>query len=133
MLSIFPELFTYGIVAPFILRVAIGGFFIWQGVRRRKEEMTSWDTLWVGKKIGSLPLSPILAKVQIVIGIFLFVGLYTQIAAILAGIFVWVEFHKKSKTARPTFVEFWMNIIVTAVLVSLLFLGAGILAFDLPL
>lgn len=133
MLSIFPELFTYGIVAPFILRIAIGGFFIWQGIRRRKEEMTSWDALWVGKKIGSLPPSPILAKTQIVIGIFLLVGLYTQVAAILAGIFIWVEFRKKSQTARPSFQELWMNIIMTAVLVSLLFLGAGILAFDLPL
>lgn len=133
MLSIFPDLFTYGIVAPFILRIAVGGFFMWQGVRRRKEEMASWDALWVGKKIGSLPLSPILAKVQIVIGIFLFVGLYTQVAAILAGVFVWAEFQKKSQTVRPSFQELWMSIIMTAVLISLLFLGAGILAFDLPL
>jgi uncharacterized membrane protein YphA (DoxX/SURF4 family) len=133
MLSVFPELFTYGIVAPFLLRVVLGGFFIWQGVRRRREEMAGWDALWAGKKIGSLALSPILAKVQIVIGVLLFVGLYTQVTAILAIAFIWTEFHKKSQTTRPAFQEIWFNVLVTTVAVSLLFLGAGIIAFDLPL
>lgn len=133
MLSIFPGLFTYAIVAPFILRVALGGFFIWQGVRRRKEEMASWDNLWSGKKIGSLPLSPILAKIQIVIGVFLLFGLYTQIATLLAIIFIWLEFKKKAEVFKPTFQEMWAAVFMTVIAVSLLFLGAGIFAFDLPL
>jgi uncharacterized membrane protein YphA (DoxX/SURF4 family) len=133
MLSLFPGFFTYAIIAPFILRVALGTYFIWQGIKRRKDEMASWDALWAGQKIGSLPLSPILAKIQIVIGIFLFVGLYTQFATILAGIFIWLEFRKKAKTTRPTFSEIWMAVFMTVIAISLLFLGAGIIAFDLPL
>ena len=134
MLSTFPELFTYALVAPFVLRIVLGGYFILQGARRRKaDDGLAWDALWVNVKIGSLPVAPILAKIQIVIGVLLFIGLYTQIATILAIIFVGLEWRKRTKSSRLSFQELWMTIMVAAIAVSLLFLGAGFLAFDLPL
>ncbi len=136
MLSTFPELFTYALLAPFILRIVLGGFFIFQGIRRHKQdsqESTAWANFWGNKKIGSLSIAPILTKVQIVLGIFLFVGLYTQISAILAIVFVLVEAYKRNSNARLSFQEVWMLIFTIAMAKSLLFLGAGLLAFDLPL
>lgn len=133
MLSTFPELFTYGLIAPFILRIAVGAFFVLMGLRRRKQNAAEWDTLWGGKKVGSLLLSPILAKIQIVIGIFIFVGLYTQISAILSIIFLAVEWYKRRKAGHLYFSEMWNYVFMMVIAVSLLFLGAGLLAFDLPL
>jgi uncharacterized membrane protein YphA (DoxX/SURF4 family) len=133
MLSTFPELFTYGLIAPFVLRVALGIFFVLQGIRRRKQDIISWNNLWNGVKIGSLQVGPILAKIQIVLGIFLFVGLYTQISAILAVIFMAVEWFKRHKVSSLSFAEIWMSVFIITIAASLLFLGAGLLAFDLPL
>ena len=133
MLSTFPELFTYALVAPFILRIVLGGFFVFQGIRRHKQDSTSWNTLWGDMKIGSLHVAPILVKIQIVIGILLFVGLYTQISAILAIIFIVVELYKRNNFARLNSQEVWSGIFMVSVALSLLFLGAGLLAFDYPL
>ena len=133
MLSIFPELFTYALIAPFILRIGLGVYFISQGIRHRKEDALAWDALWSEVKIGSSPVAPILAKIQIVVGVLLFVGLYTQVAAILAVIFAGVEWHKRTRVASLPFQELWTTVMVIVIAVSLLFLGAGFLAFDLPL
>lgn len=133
MLSVFPELLTFSLVAPFILRITIGGFMVFLGIRRRKVEVVTWDSLWSDTKIGSVPLGPVLAKIQIVIGIFIFIGLYTQIAVLLALAFIWLEYYKKSKALQTTLHELWLTIFMTAINISLLFLGAGLLAFDLPL
>jgi len=133
MLSVFPDLFTYGLVAPFILRISIGAFFVLLGIRRLKNDAPAWDILWTDIKIGSLPLGPIFAKVQILIGIFLFIGLYTQVVALLAIVFIWGEAFRKNKRVHLSFQELWMTLLLSAICVSFLFLGAGFLAFDLPL
>jgi len=137
MLSIFPELFTYALVAPFVLRVALGSYFIVQGLRRHKQDTMVWENLWSKNgapiKIGSLKVAPVLVKIQIVLGVLLFVGLYTQVAAILVLIFAGAEIFMKHKQSPLTFNEKWFTVIVGAMSLSLLFLGAGFLAIDLPL
>lgn len=133
MLSTFPELFTFGLIAPFILRVALGYFFIFQGLRRHKQEAMTWDTLWGGAHIGSLKVAPILQKIQVVLGVFILIGLYTQISAILVVVFLLVEWYKKFGFSRPHFNDVWPALFPVAIALSLLFLGAGLLAFDLPL
>lgn len=133
MLSIFPELFTYSLFAPLILRLALSCYLILSGVRNIKENRDSWNSLWYSIKIGNVTLGPVLAKFQIVVGIFLFVGLYTQIAAILAIVLAVTECWKRHKWNGPKLHESWPTIFVITISVSLLFLGAGFLAFDLPL
>ena len=133
MLSIFPELFTYALVAPFLLRIVLGGFFVYQGVRRHKQDAGSWAALWNNAKIGSLAIAPLLTKIQIVIGVLIFVGLYTQVSIIFAAVFVGLELFRRNRITRLTMAEIWPSIFIITVAASLLFLGAGLLAFDLPL
>ncbi len=134
MLSIFPDLFTYSLIAPFVLRIALGSFFVLQGIRRHKEDSMGWNALWVNKKLGTYTVAAILAKIQIIIGVLLFVGLFTQVAGILALLFVWVEwFKKRTNGTTIPFQELWLAVLVTVIGLSLLFLGAGSLAIDLPL
>lgn len=133
MLSVFPELFTYSLIAPLILRLAIGCYFLFGGIRKLRENKDNWNNLWSNSSLGSLALGPILAKIQIVIGIFLLAGLYTQIAAILAIVFAGAECWKRHRGTAPSLHESWPTIFVIAISLALLFLGAGFLAFDLPL
>lgn len=142
MLSIFPNLLTYSLFAPFVLRLALGSFFILQGIRRIRQDAPAWNSLW-GSDSGSVKmengaavpwtLASVLARLQILIGAFIFIGLFTQVVTILAILFVWVEWFKRSRTNPHSFSELWGIIFVTAIGISLLFLGAGYLAFDLPL
>lgn len=143
MLSIFPNLFTYSLFAPFVLRLALGSFFILQGLRRIRQDAPAWNSIW-GSQLGdavktengsAVPwtLASVLARLQILIGVFIFIGLFTQVTALVAIAFVWVEWFKRARTNPHTFSELWGIIFVTAICIGLLFLGAGFLAFDLPL
>ncbi len=133
MLSTFPELFTYSLFAPFLLRLALGGFFIFQGMRRHKQDSEGWNTLWNNAKIGSLSIAPLLTKIQIILGVLIVVGLYTQISVILAALFVGAEVYRRHRITPLTVSEVWPSVFLIVVSISLLFLGAGVLAFDLPL
>ncbi len=133
MLSIFPELFTYGLFAPLILRIVLGGYFVLLGIRRVKEDSAGYSALWGNTKIGSKPLAPILAKIQITIGIMIFIGLYTQVIVIVAIAFMLAEWFRRSAMGKLSFQELWNTLLIVAICAALLILGAGLLAFDLPL
>ncbi len=133
MLSLFPNLFTYSLVAPFIIRIVLGAFFLYYGIRHHKEEAAAWNSVWNDKKIGSWTVGSILAKVEIVIGVLLVLGLWTQAAAILVIVFNKVEWYKKHGMGWSPVPEVWTKIFISAMGLALLFLGAGFLATDLPL
>jgi|ERR1035437_1759663 uncharacterized membrane protein YphA (DoxX/SURF4 family) len=135
MLNPFPDLLTYSLLAPFLLRVTIGFVLANLGYLKLTKEKGSWETIFklLGlsgqKEIGTV----IVGVVEIVGGIMLVVGFYTQIAAlvfvILNGIEMFIEYHEETLMKRD--MVFYLLIFVIAL--SLLFSGAGFLAFDLPL
>jgi hypothetical protein len=107
MLSVFPELFNYSQFGPFFLRLALAIVLI---------------------KIGYLAIFKPLKKYERAIGIaqwisalFLLLGFLTQIGALIALI---TSFKAEQKIMKP---------MIVAVALSLLFLGPGLLSFDLPL
>jgi len=107
MLSVFPELFNYSQIAPFILRLALA---------------------IVLARFGYLAIFKTIAKKEKAIGIvqglasiFLFLGFLTQIAGLLA---IATIFNIKSKT---------LKLMIVAVAVSLILLGPGLFSVDLPL
>jgi hypothetical protein len=107
MLSVFPELFNYSQIAPFILRIALsivlvrfGYLAIFKTIARRE------------KTIGII---------QWLAAIFLFLGFLTQIAAFLAIVTV---FNIKPKISK---------LMIVSVALSLMLLGPGLFSFDLPL
>jgi uncharacterized membrane protein YphA (DoxX/SURF4 family) len=78
-------------------------------------------------------LVKVLALIDIVGGIMLLVGWYTQIAAlafvILFGIELYIEYKDKSILRR----DLTFYLLVLAIAISLLLTGAGAYAFDIPL
>lgn len=110
MLALFPNLLTYALVAPVILRLA-----------------AALGLSYHGYKLGNLPkLSSRVAGIShLVASFFLLIGLWTQLVAPLLAIliFVWPD-----KTVPQT--QRWL---MAAILLSLLFTGPGLFAIDLPL
>lgn len=122
MLSVFPSLLSYEQLAPFILRLVLGltlAFFGYQKIRG------------VGGSSGSN--SKLYGAVEIVISLFLVIGLWTQLAALLNAIILAIKigFKIRNKAFLTDGVNYY--VLLLAMAVSLLFLGAGRFAFDLPL
>lgn len=137
MLNVFPDLLFLQLLAPFLIRVAVGAMFIWIGYsyifRDREAIAAQLSTKW--PKLG--PFSIWFGGIfEMITGMFLIVGFLTQIAAIIGmliaidALFVkWLykDLDKVTKYSRM----FYILILITSL--SLLFSGAGAFAFDLPL
>src|SRR3989339_1083019 len=116
MPSLFPELFNFSFLTPFILRIALGVPLIKHGV---------------GKIISQEKMPQrILGGIVFLSGIFLVIGLFTQAAAIAVSLIIIASSiimggkHPRSWTER---------FIKLAIAVSLILTGPGLFAFDLPL
>lgn len=107
MLSVFPELFNYSQIAPFILRIALSIVLVRFGYWAIFKTTTRHE-----KAIGII---------QWLAAIFLFLGFLTQIAALLAIVTV---FNVKPKISK---------LMIVSVALSLMLLGPGLFSFDLPL
>lgn len=118
MLSIFPELFTYQQIAPFIIRLVLAIIFLSHGYsiffKNRKFHI---------RFIGSA---------EIIAGGLLLIGFLTQLAAILISIITIIS-AIKIKSERGSWVDYEYNFLILACAIALLFLGPGILSFDIPL
>ena len=126
MLSAFPQLFNYSLLAITLLRMAFGLWFLAYGYSTlfKKSSQESKDSPLFEKVISSLTL---------VVGLFAFIGLFTQIA-ILVGLFIiFLKWYMgiKSKTSKKDVFVFGFYIVIIGL--ALLFLGPGAFAIDLPL
>lgn len=135
MPSLFPELFNFSFIAPFVLRIALGVPLIKHGF---------------GKIIaGEKTPQRILGGIVFLSGIFLVIGLFTQAAAMAVALIIIVNsiIMRPKFLASETSVEIgstpvvreqhprsWTERLVKlAIAVSLILTGPGLFAFDLPL
>jgi uncharacterized membrane protein YphA (DoxX/SURF4 family) len=119
MLSLFPSLLTYEQVAPFLLRITLGCVLIfWSYGKLRSRKNTGMT---------------IVGTVDGIIGVLLVIGLYVQVAVLVSAVILFFRIIKKIQT-RSLFtdgVNYYFILFIISL--SLLVLGPGILAFDLPL
>lgn len=123
MLSLFPELLDWSFFVPFFFRVFLGCYLLAVGYHlinktRRDEEKLTWAIF------GTLVMA---------IGFFLFLGVYTQIFGVIsfAISLLAIYFKKRKSHDTPESIAFYTLFALLSL--SLLFLGAGPYAFDLPL
>lgn len=133
-LNPFPELLTFGIVAPAFIRLAIAVFFInfgWDKLTKEREhKLTFFES--IGLKPAGVYVT-LLGILQIIIGLTLIVGIFTQIAAILAAVILLVSFIIKKRHPEMLFTPSSVYALLFIMAISLLLTGAGIPAIDLPL
>src|SRR3990167_2190796 len=134
MLNVFPSFLTYSFLAPFILRIVVGLIFLDLGVLKFRTEKESWlrsfDTL--GIRPADLFL-PVYALIQIIGGILLIIGAYTQVAALAFVISTLIELYIEWKAGEVLKRDLVFYILILAISLSLLLSGAGAYAVDIPL
>lgn len=134
MLNPFPDLLTYSLLAPFILRVVLGLLFLNLGYLKFKSERDRWI-----ESCSTLGFQPapffvsLFGIIQIVGGLMLIVGLYTQIAALVFSIITFGELVVEYRNERILTRNIVFYLLLLAISLSLLLSGAGAFAIDLPL
>jgi uncharacterized membrane protein YphA (DoxX/SURF4 family) len=121
-LSLFPILLSYQQLSPFIIRVVLGitlAYFGYNKILRKGQSSGSNSTTY--------------GWVEIVIAVFLIIGLWTQLAALLNAIILVIKLGFKIKEKK--FLSGGINyyILLLTMAISLIFTGAGAFAIDYPL
>ena len=131
MLNTFPTLLSFAIFVPFIFRICVALFLveIVTGLRH-KAAFTSYY------KENKYPLAEVIPwKLQILAGmsaLLIALGFLTQIASLVA-LFVVLSVGNANKHAHTFKHSESAFAFVALICFSLLFLGAGVFAFDIPL
>ena len=134
MLNPFPDLLTYSLLAPFILRLVAGLIFIDLGFLAFKNEKESWINSLSTLKVPNPKLAvKIFSGIEVIGGIMLILGFYTQIAALVLGLLIFAETYIEYKEPEILKRNFVFYIMLLAIVLSLLLSGAGAFAIDLPL
>ncbi len=134
MLNIFPEFLTYSMLAPFILRVVLGFIFVNLGYLELTREKYRWARACeaLGLKPGMM-WSQVFGITQIVGGLMLIAGLFTQGAALFFAFISLAELYVENRAPLLLKRNLAFYLLIFAISLSLIFSGAGFLAFDLPL
>ncbi|MEK7207938.1 MAG: DoxX family protein [Patescibacteria group bacterium] len=133
MLNPLPDLLAFGLLAPFLLRVTLGLVFLdfgWNKLRRKDEKAAFFESL--GWRPGAR-YALVLGIVEVVCGLALLVGVYTQIAALAAAVILAGALYLKQKHREKWPHDRRLFLLLLVISLSLIFSGAGFLAFDLPL
>ena len=134
MLNPFPDLLIYSLLAPFILRVVVGLIFVNLGVLAFKNEKERWLTSLSVLKVPNPKIATrIFGVIEIIGGIMFILGFYTQVAALALGLLTFIEAYVEYKDPVILKRNFVFYIMLLAIVISLLFSGAGAFAIDLPL
>lgn len=135
LLNPFPGLLVYGILAPLILRVAVGAALFYLAVYHYRERRGIMELLSpiVGKMSRGVPLLFIL--VEVLTAVAFIVGAYIQIAALIACVLFLKSLMLKARWRLIAPLPHTTYLLLCVISISLLLSGAGggVWAFDLPL
>lgn len=134
MLNPFPELLAYSLIGPAVLRLVLGLIFINLGSLKFRGEREYWLNSFEALNIrpGTFFL-PIYALLQIVGGLLLIIGLWTQIAALVFVLFTGLELYVEWKEGKILKRDLVFYLLLFVISLSLLLTGAGAYAIDIPL
>ena len=120
MLSLFPSLLAYEQIGPLIIRLVLGITLLYFGYEKLIKKGTSSGSN--SKAYGA---------VEVIIAIFLVIGLFTQLAALLNAIILIIKLSFKVREGK--FLSDGINyyILLLAMAIALIFMGPGFIAYDL--
>ena len=134
ILNTFPSLLTFSQLSPFILRIVLGLITINLGYLKLTKEKIEWQELFETIKFYPARFFvKALAFIEIIGGLMLVVGAYTQITAIVFAILFFVEAVLDYRQSELEDRDLTFYILMFTIALSLIFLGAGAFALDLPL
>ena len=134
MLNTFPNLLTFSLLAPVILRVVLGLIFINLGYVELTSEKKRWVAFFETVHLKPATIFVILmGLIEIIGGFFLIAGFLTQITALIFSIITFGEFYAEYREETLLKRDLIFYLLIFAISLSLLFSGAGLFAIDLPL
>jgi uncharacterized membrane protein YphA (DoxX/SURF4 family) len=135
MLNTFPYLLSFGLLAPFLLRLAVGLYFLSTGLSHlRLSRHTGEDIARLENKFRDAgPLVWGVAIIEALCGLALIAGFLTQIAALILSILLILALILKNKNSSLFEHTSSFYLVLLAICLSLVLSGAGFLAIDLPL
>ena len=122
MLSLFPDLFAFQNFAPLILRLVLGFIFIIHGYPKLFKDNSDPGIFW----------AYLAGAVEFFGGIFLVLGLFTQLAAAALTLEILVSI-VKMKFSKGFAGGHELDLTLLAMALALVLLGPGALSLDLPL
>jgi len=132
ILNVFPDFLNYGLLAPTILRIILGVIVINLGYLKITSEKERWLELF--ETLNFRPTNVFLkvfSIIEVVGGIMLIAGIYTQVVALIFAITYVCEaildYEEESLVKRN--LPFY--ILLCAISVSLLLTGAGLFGVDI--
>ncbi len=134
MLNPFPELLAFRLLAPVVLRIALGIYVAYLGYKKLGAGRQA-----VASFFESLGLQPAryyartLAIAEIALGTLIFLGAFTQIAAAIIAVIMLVSIIVSSKHPGGGFNKPSEYALLLAISLALIFTGAGLFAIDWPL
>lgn len=117
MLSLFPELYTYNQLAPFILRVALAVILFVYAYKNYKNSETFIKITSFIKGASAL---------------LLVLGLFIQLTAIIIALIAFIE-KLRTRTEKEDFNTYGLRLLIFSIAIALLFLGPGAFSIDFPL
>jgi hypothetical protein len=127
MMSLFPALFDFSLIAVFLLRVTTGIFFLLFGLHLLR---ATYDMREKSLTIQGVGLAYGFSK--LLVGFLLTAGVYTQAAAIMGALLALLTLAQAFTTEKNVSAQ-QVQILLFVLCLSLLFLGPGLFAFDIPL
>lgn len=134
MLTTFPNLLTFSLIAPLILRVVLGLIFVNLGYLELTSEKKRWSVFFdtVGLKPATLFII-VVGLFEIIGGLFLIAGFLTQMTALIFSIITFGEFYVEYREETLLKRDVIFYLLIFAISLSLLLSGAGLFAIDYPL
>jgi len=131
MFNLFPDLLSYSLIAPFLLRVVVGFIlfkFGWNTVTNKRPEVYNFTT----SNKNTLILTKFLGLIHLILGLLFIIGLLTQVISLVVLLFSIISYTAtKKKFFRYRDPVFF--VLLGVICLSLVFSGAGAFALDLPL
>ncbi|MCF7865770.1 MAG: DoxX family protein [Candidatus Pacebacteria bacterium] len=134
MTNPFPELLTFSLLAPTLLRLTLGIFVILLGYNKLKNPQKGIVDFF--EALSFKPSSyyiKTLSIAEIVMGIALFFGFLTQIAALVVAIITFVSLLVTIRHPEAGLQKASLYTLFFVISISLVLTGAGLIAIDLPL
>lgn len=134
MLNTFPNLLSFSLLAPLILRVFLGLIFINLGYLELTSEKKRWSEFFETVHLKPAKMFVIVMGLfEIIGGFFLLAGFLTQMTALVFSIITFGEFYAEYREETLLKRDIIFYLLLFAISLSLLLSGAGLFAIDYPL
>ncbi len=127
ILNPLPELLALSFLAPLLLRIIIGAYFLEQFLTIVYAKYFTQENLKIKNTFKYL------IGIKTISALALVIGFYTQIAVLILIALTIIDMLMEHKVKKLKNIKLQFYIFILAILLSLLVTGAGFFAIDLPL